>query len=221
MSGTPSALHPHATSESTVHAPTESRTEPVTRPNLPTQPPCNQCLLIGLDTLDLGVYADWGDDWQEVMENFEALKEAASDNTSRFAAFISVPPPGPFLVLPGGKAPMYRFHLQATDFHLWIGGSQTPRNNTPNVYASLSSEQLWRKGVKEMVQQLKEGMRLLGAKVELIQPSRADICADFYAPGGFCESQLHGQTVCDSGERRTFYNANRLSSIMSAQLEGR
>ena len=102
MSGTPSALHPHATSESTVHAPTESRTEPVTRPNLPTQPSGNQCLLIGLDTLDLGVYADWGDDWLEVMENFEALKEAASDNTSRYTAFISAPPPGPFLMLPVG-----------------------------------------------------------------------------------------------------------------------
>jgi hypothetical protein len=179
---------------------TEPRTESVTRPQLPTQPPeIYQCLLAGIDSLDIGIHVDWGEDWDERFEELEELKRCASQNDD--PVLIELPGVNPYLVRPTGKAPMYRFHLQTSDYHLWIGKSRMSENNTPNLYVSLNSEPIWRDGLETVIDRLKKGITALGAKIMYIQPSRADLCADFYIPDGFDLYELIEQTVCGSGAR--------------------
>jgi hypothetical protein len=181
---------------------TEPRTESVTRPQLPTEPPeTYQCLLAGVDSLDLGIYVDWGEDWDRRFGEFEELKQRASDNGHKEPVLIECPDIAPFIVHASGKAPMYRFHLQTSDGHIWIGKSRSPENNTPNVYVSLNSEPIWRDGLETVIARLQAGIAAMGAKVLTVQPSRADLCADFYAPDGFNLYELVEQTVCDSGAK--------------------
>lgn len=171
-------------------------TEPVTRLQLPTQPPkIFQCLLAGIDSLDLGMYVDWGEDWDRKFGEFEELKQRASDNGRKDPVLIEHPGITPFIVHANGKAPMYRFHLQVSDGHIWISKSQTPENNTPNVFVSFNSEPIWRDGLENVVVRLKTAIVALGAKVLTVQPSRADLCTDFYAPDGFNLYELVEQTV--------------------------
>src|SRR4051794_35590708 len=69
-------------------------------------------LATGVDSLDLGLYVDWKA-WAQL--------EAALDKEKKAAERTKGIPwrPGQVvncLILPGGKQPMYAFHLQSADF---------------------------------------------------------------------------------------------------------
>jgi hypothetical protein len=199
----------------------EPRTESVTRPQLPTEPPKTyQCLLAGVDSLDLGIYVDWGEDWDRRFGEFEELKQRASDNGRKEPVLIECPGIDPFIVHANGKPPMYRFRLQTSDGQIWIGKSRTPENNTPNVFVSLNSEPIWRDGLETVIARLQTGIAALGAKVLTVQPSRADLCADFYVPDGFNLYELVEQTVCDSGERDVRMNDDQVATYYVGSNSG-
>ena len=56
----------------------------VTRPPLLTTQPENpstpQCLIAGIDSLDLGLYVNWGKDWDKLFTKLDTLKELAGNN---------------------------------------------------------------------------------------------------------------------------------------------
>ena len=88
-----------------------------------------------------------------------------------------------FLHLPSGKAPNYRYHLQFSEYHLYIAITHPPRNS-PNVYVSLNSETLWRLGVYRSVDLVLADLRCFKGTPVNVQVSRVDLCADFHLPGG-------------------------------------
>jgi len=191
-------------------------TDSVTRPPLLTTQPENpstpQCLIAGIDSLDLGLYVNWGKDWDKLFTKLDTLKELAGNNDYKEPVLIELPNLEPILVHASGKPPMYRFYLQSSDYHLWIGKSQTPQNNTPNVYLSLNSEPIWRDGLAAVIQRLRDTFTALGATIDQIQPSRVDLCCDFDVPEGFDLHELLEQTVCNSGIRNIRIGDNGLET---------
>ena len=176
-------------------------------------------LLVGVDTLDLGLYVHWGVDWERLRDFLDEQKAFATGREPRTIQTRSL---GPCLVLPGGKAPMYRFHLQRPDCHLFIAVGGKP-GKWPNVYVSMDSAHLRRRGVAESVKAVKLLIEDLGGWVVRIVPSRCDLAVDVHLPGGLTSAFLEGhgvgrsrkvQIVKERGALETFYVGGKGSDIL-------
>ena len=147
-------------------------------------------LSCGIDTLDLSGYVDWGDGWlplKRKLDNGKCVAEHADK-----PVVLQDSSCGPCLVLPRGKPPMFRYHLQTLLHHVFIGiGGDAEPGKTPNVYVSILSRRLWGRGVSNSVGLVKGLIESdLGGRVRALVVSRADLCADFLVPGGLSLDML-------------------------------
>ncbi len=134
-------------------------------------------LACGVDSLDVGLEVAWDETWPQRSKWLDDAKERAAGSPG-------IPSPcGRFLILPSGKPPNYRWHLQWPDFHLFIGRSQSPRSNTPNVYASINSQALWMSSAAAAVPAVVQEIIRLGGSLHRVKLSRCDLSADFLIPG--------------------------------------
>ncbi len=167
-------------------------------------------LLAGVDTLDLGLYVRWDNQWEFHLARLETWKARAAGTTGILIEGDLLPI-GAAVMLPGGKPPMFRFHLQLPEFHLFLSRSDTYRAG-PNVYVSLTAETLWRLGAAEAVSLVWGLMEDLGGIVDRIQPSRVDLCADFHIPGGLSLEFLRSHRVSRSRATRHYETGDCLES---------
>lgn len=183
----------------------------ITRARAPKGEPASwEFLLAGVDTLDLGLYIRWDNQWEFHVARMETWK-ARAIGTSGVLIDDGVFPIGHAVILPGGKPPMFRYHLQLPEFHAFLSASDTYRTG-PNVYVSLTAETLWRLGVTQAVSLVWGLMEDLGGTVDAIQPSRVDLCADFSIPGGLSLGFLRRHRVSRSRATRHFETADRLET---------
>lgn len=173
-------------------------------------------LTCGLDSLDVGISVEWGPWWPDVVRQLDTLKEQAAGTKGILTA------DGRCLVLPSGKPPTYRWHLQYPDFHLFVGRSQLPQRQTPNVLAKISSKMLWHSSPLGAVAQITSELEQLGGRVRAVKPSRCDLCADLVIPGGFTLDFLLSHRVPKQVKHRhhmsgealeTFYHGAHTSPI--------
>lgn len=135
-----------------------------------------QFLLCGIDSLDLGIYVSWDRLWeQSTLPFLNGLKEKAQGTTG---ITDETDLGRPYLVLPGGKPPNYRFHLQFHEYHFYLAKS-TQYGNSPNVYVSISAAALWHLELSTIMELIHYDLSSFGGTVDRIQPSRVDLCADF------------------------------------------
>jgi len=134
-------------------------------------------LLVGVDTLDLGIQTLWPDAVWGVLSERLAQGKLAARNTDgiRFSEES--------LILPSGSRG-YLFHLQYPDLNLFIADRQFPHAETPNVYASPSSRLIWEWGLMAATEFVIRKVEELGGIVQTVKPSRVDASADFEIPGG-------------------------------------
>jgi hypothetical protein len=166
-----------------------------------------QCLACGVDTLHLSIYVQWSDLWNRQLFDLETAKEKASGTAG-------LPMNGGrFLILPGGKPPSYRFHLQYPEFQLYLGVSREPNGNTPNVYGSIGSKCLWLSSVEEAVSLIVREIESLGGKVLNVKPSRCDLAADFLIPGGLSLEFLKSHRVPSHVKTSHHETGNRLETF--------
>lgn len=167
-------------------------------------------LLCGIDSLDLGLYVDWNPDtWADQIKHFQEKKEQSFGTNGLLDETING---GKFLHLPSGKAPNYRFHLQFTEFHLYIAITETALHS-PNVYVSLSSETLWQFGICLALEFLTHEIDSFGGTIRKIQPSRCDISVDLLIPGGLTFDFLINHHVCRSRSITPHFNDSILETI--------
>ncbi|MEZ6058427.1 MAG: hypothetical protein R3C01_17130 [Planctomycetaceae bacterium] len=133
----------------------------------------------GVDSLDLGIYVNWGAGWESFGECLEERKQAAAGTQG-----IALAPDTEYLMMPSGKPPQYRWHLKHPDFDLFLGRSTVPYGPTPNAYVSLSSRLLWSRGLPAATAYLRQHLEALGGTILDLKPSRCDLAADFHIPGG-------------------------------------
>lgn len=167
-------------------------------------------LLCGIDSLDLGLYVDWNSDtWGEQIKHFQEKKEQAFGTNGLLDETING---GKYLHLPSGKAPNYRFHLQFSEFHLYIAITEKALNS-PNVYASLTSETLWKFGISLALEFLTFELDSFGGTIKKIQPSRCDISVDLLIPGGLNFDFLKEHQVSRSRSVTPYFNDGILETI--------
>lgn len=135
-------------------------------------------LACGVDSLDVGLSITWDERWEELSKFLDDTKARAAGTEGILSQ------DGRYLILPSGKPPNYRWHLQWPDFHLFIGRSKRPQRDTPNVYASINSEALWRLSADVAVPAVVREISQLGGFPERVKISRCDLSADFLVPGG-------------------------------------
>lgn len=188
----------------------ENMAESVTRHALNPLENGFEFLLAGVDTLDLGVYAHWKSDWSRLLRNLENIKERARGTKG---IMDKTPDGRRFIHLPSGKPPNYRFHLQFAEYHLYIAITNPPVQS-PNIYVSINSKTLWHMGLKGSVDLIRADIHTLGGQIKRIQPSRCDLCVDWYIPGGLTLEFLIEHKVsrsravshyANNGQLETFY----------------
>jgi hypothetical protein len=175
-----------------------------------------------VDTLDLAGYVDWGGAWSTLKKKLDDGKWRAQQCDK--PVVLQDSSCGPCLILPGGKPPMYRYHLQTLLHHVYVGiSSKGEPGKTPNVYVSILSRTLWERGVSKAVALVKQLIESdLGGSVVALVPSRVDLCADFLMPGGLPLGLLRDFGVpedimtCDimqGAEMETYYIGSPGASI--------
>ncbi len=183
---------------------------PVTRHVQITGPSSWKHYISGVDTLDLGFYVDWGKDWPALEKHLDEGKRSAERTQGILWAYRNCPE---CVILPGGKAPMYAFHLQTPHFHLFIARREKYSEKYPNVYVSPLAKSLWLGGVLPTVTRIKAFIKSLGGWVERIAPSRVDLCADFWIPGGLSFDFLREFGVSRSSDRRNHLDGDKLETF--------
>lgn len=183
----------------------------VTRHALLSEDTTFNCLLCGVDSLDLGLWVNWGEQWPELLAYLQTNKDQAQEKKSVLDA---TPSKRQFLHLPTGKAPNFRFHLQFPDYHVYIGISATARNS-PNVYVSLASTALWAMGVVDAVDQVILDLASLGGSVYRVVPSRLDLCADYQLSASPSLPFFKNHAVARSRAQSSFELAGVLETFYS------
>ena len=161
----------------------------------------------GIDTLYLSLSVTWGKNWPRVMQALETGKRKATG--SEGISFAD----GRCLVLPSGKKPCYRWHLQFPGFHVFLSKQPQALDDTPNVYVSLGSEILWKLGVRSTVDLVQSHLRDFGGTVAAIKVSRCDPCVDLLIPGGLSLPFLQAHLVPRHRDESHFQKGEVLESF--------
>ncbi|GFE58195.1 plasmid replication initiation factor [Geobacter sp. AOG1] len=152
-----------------------SMAESVTRhaQNPPTK--LFQFLTCGIDTLDLGLFVTWDENWGQHKAHLAEMKEASQGK----GGLLEETDLGrEFLHQPGGKPPNFRYQLQFPEYRIYIAISDT-FGMSPNVYVTINAETLWHEKFTTILELLEFDLQYFGGRIERIQPSRCDLCADF------------------------------------------
>lgn len=171
---------------------------PVTPGLLIAQPTQWEFLAAGVDSLDVGLFVDWGRSACELFEWLKREKARASGTKG-----VLLEGSTDCLILPSGSR-TYAFHLQYLKFNLFIGERVWPIDETPNVYVSLGSELLWKSWIHQATQQAVAEVEALGGRYLSARPNRVDLCADFCIPGGLSLDLLR-QTRVPVDEKFNLY----------------
>lgn len=193
-----------------------SRALSITCPVHFTSPVEWRYLACGIDTLHLALQVKWGKTWEEFSARLEECKNLAAGTNGLPSS------DGRFLVLPSGKPPNFRWHLQYPAFHLYLGRSAEPHEQSPNVYISINSQTLWQNSCDQAVAIAVDEVKAFGGDVVQVKPSRCDLAADFLIPQGLSldfltalRVPLHFKNSSNSsGDRlETFYYGAKSSPI--------
>jgi len=163
-------------------------------------------LVCGIDSLYLSLLVMWDEGWPKLLADMEKQKEMAQGTGGILWAGRG----GSVLFLPAGKPPMYRFHVQIPEAHLFIAKSDC--TTYPNIYVSIAAHSLWCNGVTESVDLVKAFIKSLGGTVVRLKVSRCDLCADYLIPGGLETDFLRRGFVAKSGKHRPIEQDGQLET---------
>ena len=176
-------------------------------------------LTSGIDTLDVGFYVTWGDNWDELKQRFDERKANAY---GKDGIIIEEEGSRPHIFYPGGKAPNYRYHVKYPEYDGFISITKSA-NHIPNVYVSFTSEALhWELSEKELIELVTSDIEAFGGTVSQHKISRCDLYADFRIPCGlsleFLKSYMVGKAdktshFMDGDKLETFYCGSKSSPI--------
>jgi len=180
----------------------------VTRNLLNPESVNSQLLLCGIDTLDLGLYVRWDDNWKDTKQRLDEKKITAQSTTG----IIDKTDLGrEFLHLPSGKPPSFRFQLLFPEYRLYL--AQTDKlQKTPNVYVSILAATFWHEALDDITALLELDLANFGGTVVRVKPSRLDLCADFKLSSPLDLQFLDQYQVSRSRKRKHFMNGDDLES---------
>ncbi len=161
----------------------------------------------------MSLYVDWGPNWADLFEELEKGKLAAQGTGA--ATFRG----GETIILSTGGKKFYSWHLQRTEFHLFLTRSPEPSSKTPNVSVSFSARTLWEIGPFAAFQMIVDWINQLGGSVHKSHISRLEVAADFVVVGEISHEFIkqHLVTRC---EHKTFYEAGDVTETVYVGAPG-
>ena len=177
-----------------------------------------QLLLCGIDSLDLGLFVTWNDQWSQTRELLDTKKQLAQEGKP----LPDITDLGrQYQHLPSGKPPNYRFGIRFLEYLLFIAKSDSYRSS-PNVYISLSASLLWHESFSTILELLTFDLEHFGGTIDRIQPSRCDLAVDFRLtpPPDFSFLEQYGvsrsrkvSTHINSGILETYYSGSPAAPV--------
>lgn len=188
----------------------QSMAESVTRHALISEIDQIEYLTCGIDTLDVGFYVTWGDDWKKQRQIFDDLKEKAQGTDGNL---IDIPGIRPHIFYASGKAPIYRYHVKFPEYHCFIAITQIA-NQSPNIYVSFTSEALhWDLSEKELIEVVIRDIKSFGGSVAQHKISRCDLYADFRIPSGLSLDFVRRHKVGKAQKTNQYMNGDFLETF--------
>ncbi|HOI54063.1 MAG TPA: hypothetical protein PLP01_02330 [Phycisphaerae bacterium] len=180
----------------------------------PPAPPTWRLLAANLDTLHLNLYITWDGIWRVLSSHLDA-----HSRTSPYAPFPGLAPyavDGQLHVT--GEFPGFPFRLRLPTATIHLKRTAAPPASSPNAIVHIGSRALWTHNCQVCIDQVIKAVAAFGGRIDLIQPSRCDLAADFLLPGGLTDDFLKEHTVARS-RKRTIYtdSTGRLESYYVGQ----
>ena len=147
--------------------------------NVPAFP--SPVLASGVDSLDLAIDVIWQDESLfDYLQDMKALAKQEEqeipviigDRGGECRLLLSIKPHGS-----GG----YEWLLHGSDYSLNIGKWLKPISR-PSILAKIHSEPLWALGPQQAVAILLSALQQSGAQIQVVKPSRVDLCVDYLMP---------------------------------------
>lgn len=171
-----------------------------------TEPQSWEFLAAGIDSLDVGLYLDaTRADW--LYDRLIAGKKRAWG--TRGIPFLESEG---CLILPSGKPPSYAYHLQFPLWNLFFSNSDYAYAPTPNAYLSINSQLLWTHWLPAALDPPLRWMHECGTEIPGDKPSRVDLTADFFIPGGLTFEFLEESRCSRAKKVSQFSQRKRLQS---------
>ncbi len=159
----------------------EGMAEFVTRHTLITDIDKIEYLTCGIDTLDVGFFVFWGENWEELKKQLDERKSSAQGTDGNL---IEIPGVRPHVFYANAKPPNYRYHVRFPDYHCFVSIAQSA-SQSPNIYVSFTSEAIhFEYSENELIERVVQDIESLGGMVIDHKISRCDLYADFRIPGG-------------------------------------
>jgi len=191
-----------------------SMAESVTRHTLISDIDKIEYLTCGIDTLDVGFYVTWGENWEELSQDFDGRKSCVQGNEGNL---IDIPGIRPHIFYAGGKATNYRYHIKFPEYHCFISIAQSA-SRSPNFYISFTSEALhWELSEIELIELVTHDVESFGGHVTEHKISRCDLYADFRIPGGLNLEFLKSHMVGKAKHTSHFMNGDLLETFYVGQ----
>ena len=192
----------------------DSMAESVTRHTLISDIDKIEYLTCGIDTLDVGFYVTWGENWKELRQDFDGRKSCAQGQEGNL---IDIPGIRPHVFYAGGKAPNYRYHIKFPEYHCFIAISPSA-SRSPNVYISFTSEALHLELSEiELIELVTHDIESFGGHVTEHKISRCDLYADFRIPDGLNLDFLKSHMVGKAKHTSHFMNGDLLETFYVGQ----
>lgn len=192
----------------------KSMVESVTHHTLITYIDKIECLTSGIDTLDVGFYVSWGENWEELKEQLNERKSSAQGTNGYL---IETPGVRPHVFYASGKAPNYRYHVRFPEYHCFISITKSA-SHSPNIYVSFTSEAIhFEYSEIELIERVVQDVESLGGTVIDHKISRCDLYADFRIPCGLSLEFLNYYKVGKSKHTSQFLNGDLLETYYVGQ----
>jgi hypothetical protein len=160
----------------------------------------------GIDSLVISFNGVWKNlAW---FSYFTDLKKEAQEKSLDVPGAIKTEPSGiewAFIMKPNGSQG-FAWLLIGNDFTLRIG-QWAESKSRPNVMAEIRSEMLWRVGAQEACSYIINLLVDMGLEIEVVKPSRVDLCLDILFPKIAWNKNLIDYAVTKASDR-AFYLRN-------------
>jgi hypothetical protein len=182
-----------------------------------------QYLTCGIDSLDLSMAVTWPDFYSGLCKELsEGKKEAQRQDKS---VIFNLTTDGLCSIYPRGKGSNYAYHLEHTNFHIYIASAEDG-SKFQNVYVSFKSKALWLMGLTPLYAEIVTFINDLGGEIEddKVIVSRCDLCADYFIPDNVSFEFLRHHAVCrsrktnqylDGDDLETFYIGSRQAPLQA------
>lgn len=155
----------------------------------------------GIDTLIISFKGEWKN--LEWFSYFAELKKSAQESSLEQTGIIKTgSQEWTFKIKPNGTQG-FEWLLIGSDFTLKIGKWAVSKSR-PNIMTEIRSEMLWKMGAQESASFIIDMISEMGFEIEIVKPSRVDLCLDLLFPKAAWDKELIDYAVSKASERSFF-----------------